>query len=182
VRSGVCGDRLSRARGAPTPSSPDAEHAAGSQLGVPTAHRSAEAAPPDAAGTSLPHLVMRLDNSQIRWVAYAGNYTLPIVRPGSPKPCPGTAAAALWRACSSVEVERPLLSALDDPDRFVAAHVLLVRRTELRGEKMPGWGYETDDDGTEFLGPPARRTAPAPAYRSRASHRCSATTTACASA
>jgi hypothetical protein len=93
---------------------------------------------------------MRLDNGQIRWTAYAFNYTLGINRPGIPTPYPGSAAAALWQACPSAEVERPLLSALNDRDRFVAAHVLLVRRMKLRDEKMPGWGYTTDNDGRKY--------------------------------
>jgi hypothetical protein len=80
--------------------------------------------PTAVSGTSAADLALRLDNDQVRFIASWSGIV----------PRAGTPAAALSQACGSAEVERPLLAALEDPDRFVAAHALLALHMHYRGD------------------------------------------------
>jgi hypothetical protein len=52
-----------------------------------------------------------------------------------------------------------LIGALDDPDRFVVAHVLLTRLSRVSHETFPGWNglaVELAVDGTSWVDPAQR--------------------------
>jgi hypothetical protein len=54
-----------------------------------------------------------------------------------------------------------LIEALDDPDRFVVAHVLLTRLSRVSHETFPGWNglaVELAVDGTARVDPGQRET------------------------
>lgn len=85
--------------------------------------------PTAVSGMSVAESALRLDNDQMRWLAWNGI-----------EPRAGTPAGVLWQACGSAQVERPLLAALEDPDRFVAAHMLLGRHAFCRGDLTFGFG------------------------------------------
>jgi hypothetical protein len=113
---------------------------------------------------SAAEIAKRLDNAQIVWAAES-KQGFGIFRPLAAQPRVNTPAWALWNASSSAEVERPLLAAMEDPNRFVAAHVILVQRRRLQGERPYPWGYESlhgslfpwiprPDDGDGSLGRP----------------------------
>ena len=114
--------------------------------------------PPPAAGDaeehrSLARAASALRNDQVTWVVRA--IPMHIVDFSAPVPRQGSAAHELQKACSSEDVERPLLAALDDSERFVAAHVLLTHRQRVAGDRQYKWGYENDAGNLYPLRPPA---------------------------
>jgi hypothetical protein len=105
--------------------------------GPPSPARSAD------AGRALEESVSQLRNEQIAWeplVSSEMGYGYRIESAErSARARPSSQAEAVWKQCASARVERPLLRALDDPDRFVAAHVLLVERLRRRGDRSDPW-------------------------------------------
>ena len=104
--------------------------------------------PPPPSGSkptrqAVADLVLRLRNDQIRWGAYlhidgqvAGQRTISITVPAGVSAREGTTASLLSdRQYTTADVTRPLLDALDDSERFAAAHLLLTERHDpaIRG-------------------------------------------------
>ena len=116
------------------------------------------AAEPGRRGV-LEDLVARVRNDQFAWdatVSREGGVYLTNVRP---RALPGTPAAKLERFVRSPDIERPLLRALSDPDRYAAAHVVLMQRvargTQRRVARiMPQHWVVPDADSDPGIGLP----------------------------
>lgn len=107
--------------------------------------------PPPAAADPIARkaseeTVAALHNDQIKWLAWFTEGDLPhrldVVHP--PVPLPDTPAAHAEQAFRPRDLTRPLLAALEDPQRVTAAHVLLYR-----GSKQ--WPWSLDDSGLDMI-------------------------------
>jgi hypothetical protein len=84
--------------------------------------------PDPAARHEAEELIARIRNDQFLWVIYPNGADEGDAYCGDAEPIEGTAVERAAQVPSRADLLPPLLAALEDPDRFAAAHLLLCYR------------------------------------------------------